>query len=242
MSLSHRLAENFADFQRIPQNGETLARAAVMVLVTHAPDTGEGSVILTRRAKTLRRHAGQYALPGGRAEPGETAIETALRECHEEIGLQPQTDHVIGVLDDFVTESGFCITPVVACMNAALAPAPDPAEVERVFHIPLKELTAAQTEVSTSETDESVRDGFSIMLPTVGHEVYAPTAAILYQFREVALLGRKHPGGSSGSTTLRLELSPTRISVATPARILSRAAPDCLPENPETQDRQPAPT
>ena len=160
MSLSRHLASNFADFHRIPKNGETLARAAVIVLVTHAPDTGEGSVILTRRAKTLRRHAGQYALPGGRAEPGETAIETALRECHEEIGLNPQTDHVIGVLDDFVTESGLCITPVVACMNAAVVPTPDPAEVERVFHIPLKELTDAQTEVSTSETDQSVRDGF----------------------------------------------------------------------------------
>jgi hypothetical protein len=105
---------------------------------------------------------------------------------------------VIGVLDDFVTESGFCITPVVACMNAALAPTPDPAEVERVFHIPLKELTAAKTEVSTSETDRSVRDGFSIMLPTVGHEVYAPTAAILYQFREVALLGRNTRVGHLG--------------------------------------------
>ena len=198
MSLSRHLASNFADFHRIPKNGETLARAAVIVLVTHAPDTGEGSVILTRRAKTLRRHAGQYALPGGRAEPGETAIETALRECHEEVGLNPQTDHVIGVLDDFVTESGFCITPVVACMNAAVVPTPDPAEVERVFHIPLKELTDAQTEVSTSETDESVRDGFSIMLPTVGHEVYAPTAAILYQFREVALLGRNTRVGHLG--------------------------------------------
>ena len=91
MSLSRRLSSNFADFQRIPQQGETLTRAAVMVLVTHVPDTSEGSVILTRRAKTLRRHAGQYALPGGRAEPGETSIETALRECHEEIGLSGRT-------------------------------------------------------------------------------------------------------------------------------------------------------
>lgn len=165
-------------------------RAAVMLLVTRDPDTDEGSVVLTRRAKTLRRHAGQYALPGGRAEPGETPVETALRECREEIGLNPKAHQVIGLLDDFVTESGFCITPVVACMDEALIPVPDPGEVERVFHIPLSELADAKTEVSRSETDESVRDGFSIMLPTVGHEVYAPTAAILFQFREVALLGR----------------------------------------------------
>ena len=165
-------------------------RAAVMLLVTRDPDTDEGSVVLTRRAKTLRRHAGQYALPGGRAEPGETPAETALRECREEIGLNPKAHQVIGLLDDFVTESGFCITPIVACMDETLTPVPDPGEVERIFHIPLSELADAKTEVSRSETDESVRDGFSIMLPTVGHEVYAPTAAILFQFREVALLGR----------------------------------------------------
>ena len=190
MTLSKSLSENFAGFKRRAQdNGET-TRAAVMLLVTREPGTNKGSVILTRRAKTLRRHAGQYALPGGRAEPGETPTATAMRECREEIGLNPKAHQVIGLLDDFVTESGFCITPIVACMDETLTPVPDPGEVERIFHIPLSELADAKTEVSRSETDESVRDGFSIMLPTVGHEVYAPTAAILFQFREVALLGR----------------------------------------------------
>ncbi len=190
MTLGKTLSENFAGFKRLAQDNVESTRAAVMLLVTREPGTNKGSVILTRRAKTLRRHAGQYALPGGRAEPGETPAETALRECHEEIGLDPKAHQIIGLLDDFVTESGFCITPVVACMDEALNPAPDPGEVERVFHIPLTELADAKTEVSRSETDESVRNGFSIMLPTVGHEVYAPTAAILFQFREVALLGR----------------------------------------------------
>ena len=190
MTLSTTLSENFAGFKRLAQDNVGSTRAAVMLLVTRDPDTDEGSVVLTRRAKTLRRHAGQYALPGGRAEPGETPAETALRECREEIGLNPNAHQVIGLLDDFVTESGFCITPVVACMDETLTPVPDPGEVEWVFHIPLSELADAKTEVSRSETDESVRDGFSIMLPTVGHEVYAPTAAILFQFREVALLGR----------------------------------------------------
>ena len=190
MTLSTTLSENFAGFKRLAQDNVGSTRAAVMLLVTRDPDTDEGSVVLTRRAKTLRRHAGQYALPGGRAEPGETPAETALRECREEIGLNPNAHQVIGLLDDFVTESGFCITPVIACIDETLIPVPDPGEVERVFHIPLSELADAKTEVSRSETDESVRDGFSIMLPTVGHEVYAPTAAILFQFREVALLGR----------------------------------------------------
>jgi 8-oxo-dGTP pyrophosphatase MutT (NUDIX family) len=190
VTLGKTLSENFAGFKRLAQDNVESTRAAVMLLVTREPGTNRGSVILTRRAKTLRRHAGQYALPGGRAEPGETPAETALRECREEIGLDPKARQVIGLLDDFVTESGFCITPVVACMDETLNPAPDPGEVERVFHIPLTELADAKTEVSRSETDESVRNGFSIMLPTVGHEVYAPTAAILFQFREVALLGR----------------------------------------------------
>ncbi|MEC9079845.1 MAG: CoA pyrophosphatase, partial [Pseudomonadota bacterium] len=186
MTLGKTLSENFAGFKRLAQDNVESTRAAVMLLVTREPGTNRGSVILTRRAKTLRRHAGQYALPGGRAEPGETPAETALRECREEIGLDPKAHQVIGLLDDFVTESGFCITPVVACMDETLHPAPDPGEVERVFHIPLTELADAKTEVSRSATDESVRNGFSIMLPTVGHEVYAPTAAILFQFREVA--------------------------------------------------------
>ena len=190
MTLGKTLSENFAGFKRLAQDNVESTRAAVMLLVTREPGTNKGAVILTRRAKTLRRHAGQYALPGGRAEPGETPAETALRECREEIGLNPNAHQVIGLLDDFVTESGFCITPVVACMDEALIPVPDPGEVERVFHIPLSELADSKTAVSRSETDESVRDGFSIMLPTVGHEVYAPTAAILFQFREVALLGR----------------------------------------------------
>ncbi|MED5533071.1 MAG: CoA pyrophosphatase [Pseudomonadota bacterium] len=190
MTLGKTLSENFAGFKRLARDNVESTRAAVMLLVTREPGTNKASVILTRRAKTLRRHAGQYALPGGRAEPGETPAETALRECREEIGLDPKAHQVIGLLDDFVTESGFCITPVVACMDETLNPAPDPGEVERVFHIPLTELADAKTEVSRSATDESVRNGFSIMLPTVGHEVYAPTAAILFQFREVALLGR----------------------------------------------------
>ena len=198
ISLNERITQNLAGFERVSQAGESSTGASVIVLVTHTPDTQEGSVVLTRRAKTLRRHAGQYALPGGRVDPGETAVEAALRECREEVGLNPESGDVIGLLDDFVTESGFCITPVVACMDAVFPLAPDPAEVERVFHIPLEELATAHTEVSRSEADESIRNGFSIMLPTVGHQIYAPTAAILYQFREVALLGRATRVGHLG--------------------------------------------
>ena len=115
ISLNERITQNLAGFERVSQAGESSTGASVIVLVTHTPDTQDGSVVLTRRAKTLRRHAGQYALPGGRVDPGETAVEAALRECREEVGLNPEPGDVIGLLDDFVTESGFCITPVVAC-------------------------------------------------------------------------------------------------------------------------------
>ena len=83
ISLNERITQSLAGFERISQAGESLTGASVMVLVTRTPDTQEGSVVLTRRAKTLRRHAGQYALPGGRVETGETAGEAALRECRE---------------------------------------------------------------------------------------------------------------------------------------------------------------
>ena len=103
MTLSTTLSENFAGFKRLAQDNVDSTRAAVMLLVTREPGTDKGSVILTRRAKTLRRHAGQYALPGGRTEPGETPAETGLRECREEIGLNPNAHQVIGLLDDVST-------------------------------------------------------------------------------------------------------------------------------------------
>ena len=108
MTLGKTLSENFAGFKRLAQDNVESTRAAVMLLVTREPGTNRGSVILTRRAKTLRRHAGQYALPGGRAEPGETPAETALRECREEIGLDPKAHQVIGLLEALDKLSRHC--------------------------------------------------------------------------------------------------------------------------------------
>ena len=190
MNLHKQIIRHFENFERIDASQEDLKRAAVAIIVTATPESAEPGVLLTRRAANLRRHAGQYALPGGRMDAGETAVQTALRECEEEIGLRLTPGHVVGLLDDFVTQSGFCITPVVGFSEVPLAPEPDPNEVQKVFHIPLVELKDAKTHLPQSPPENTERDGFSIMLPTVGHEIYAPTAAMLFQFRELALHGR----------------------------------------------------
>ncbi len=94
------------------------------------------AVILTKRALDLGNHAGQWALPGGRIEAGESAEQAALRELAEEVGLQLDASAVIGRLDDYVTRSGFAITPVVVWAGAAPALVADPAEVASIHRVP----------------------------------------------------------------------------------------------------------
>ena len=95
------------------------------------------SVLLTRRSDALRRHSGQVALPGGRAEPGETPVQTALREAEEEVGLAREFVDVLGYLDDQVVISGFRVTPVVGLVRPGYSLRLDPTEVARVFEVPL---------------------------------------------------------------------------------------------------------
>lgn len=164
-------------------------RPAAVALVVAGDDQGNASVLLTRRPEGLRRHGGQYALPGGRVDPGETAEEAALRELWEELGLDPGPDAILGALDDFPTRSGFRIRPFVVWVGDGPELRPDPDEVAAVFHIPLAELCRPEI----PHLDHAAGGSHPVLsapLPTLGHHVYAPTAAILYQFREVALLGR----------------------------------------------------
>jgi 8-oxo-dGTP pyrophosphatase MutT (NUDIX family) len=153
------------------------------------PDV-EADVIVTRRSARLNRHSGQFALPGGRLDAGETAVDAALRETAEEIGLLVDVGDVVGQLDDLVTRSGFVITPVVVWAGIAKRLMPDPVEVESVFRIPLVELDGAMMPDIVKDHDS----GLPVMsgeFPTVGGRIFAPTAAILFQFREVALHGRR---------------------------------------------------
>lgn len=189
--LRHRIAGNLAAFAWREVEDETLRRAAVALVVVAeggGASGGGASLLLTKRPKTLKRHSGQYALPGGRMEPGETTTEAALRELHEELGLDLDETEVLGRLDDFPTRSGFRITPVIAWGGAAPALKPDPGEVARVFHIPLGELDSPDIP-HLEHTTQSEHPVLSAPLPVLGHSIYAPTAALLYQFREVAMRG-----------------------------------------------------
>lgn len=161
-----------------------LASVAVAVV----PDReGRGCFVLTRRSARLRNHGGQWALPGGRGEPRESREATALRELQEEVGLALSTPAVMGRLDDFATRSGFVIRPVVAWCDDYRELAPDPGEVSRAYRVPLADLDHQDAPV-LSEIPESDRPVLS--MPLLGQLVHAPTAAILYQLREVALHGR----------------------------------------------------
>lgn len=159
--------------------------AVAVALVTDEQD--RVCFLLTRRSPRLRAHSGQFALPGGRIDAGETVPQAARRELAEELGIEVPEDAVLGWLDDFVTRSGYVITPVVLWAGDALdrlAPSPD--EVARVFVVPLEELDACEPRFLTiPESEQPV-----IQLPIVDSLVHAPTAAVLYQFREIALRGR----------------------------------------------------
>ncbi len=162
-------------------------RPAAVALVLTADEAGRACFLITRRPAHLKRHARQWALPGGRRDLGETAIEAALRETHEEIGLALSHDDVLGRLDDFPTRSGFRMSPVVCWAEPGQTLRPDPNEVEQLHSVPLDELEKPAVPV-LREIPESDRPVLSI--PMLGTLIHSPTAAILYQLREVALHGR----------------------------------------------------
>jgi 8-oxo-dGTP pyrophosphatase MutT (NUDIX family) len=195
--MGHRLDEAFraevaqrcADFRRLPQSDATagLRRAAVAITLVEAEDAPEAPAILvTRRVDTLRAHGGQWALPGGRCDAGEVPLATALRELDEELGLALDADRLLGTLDDFATRSGYLITPVVLWGGRDVTPRPNPHEVASVHRIALAELARADA-IEFFNIPESERTG--VRLNVIGHRIYAPTAAVIYQFREL-LAGR----------------------------------------------------
>jgi 8-oxo-dGTP pyrophosphatase MutT (NUDIX family) len=147
---------------------------------------GGAAFLLCRRASRLNNHAGQWALPGGRLDPGETPVDAALREVDEEVGLRLALDSVVGGLDDYPTRSGYVITPIVlwAGGNDELRPAPD--EVVAVYRVGLHALRDGEARfVAIPESDRPV-----VQVPLGQDLIHAPTGAVLYQFRQVGLLGR----------------------------------------------------
>jgi 8-oxo-dGTP pyrophosphatase MutT (NUDIX family) len=199
-SLRARIAHHLGTFDVKAAAGEHHHAAAVAVAITdegfgaalpgfpeHTTWSEQAALILTRRAAHLRKHAGQWALPGGRIDAGETAERAALREMREEVDLVLGEDAVLGRLDDFVTRSGFIITPVVIWAGAAQRILPNPAEVASIHRIPITEFLRADAPMLA---DEGQSDQMVLRMPVGQHWIAAPTAAVLYQFRELCIEGR----------------------------------------------------
>jgi 8-oxo-dGTP pyrophosphatase MutT (NUDIX family) len=168
----------------VPAEGRRPAAVAAVLL----PDEqGQACFLVTRRAHSLRAHAGQWALPGGRIDPGESAAAGALRELREEVGLGLAPESVLGLLDDYGTRSGFVITPVVIWAPEAGALTPNPQEVAGAYRVPLADLDRPEVPrlITIPESDRPV-----IQVPLLGRFIHAPTAAVLYQLREVVVHGR----------------------------------------------------
>ncbi|WP_051047119.1 NUDIX hydrolase [Nocardia asiatica] len=174
-------------------------RAAVVLCVVEEPD-GPLSVIVIKRAYR-GRNAGQWGLPGGRVDEGETAAQAALRELHEEVGLRARPDDLLGALDDFPAASGFAITPLVLALTDASRTRPNPDEVYSVHLVDLARLAAEDTprwvraedavRQAQLRDDAAPADGTGLLQMRLGPKmtIHPPTGAMLWQFREVVLLG-----------------------------------------------------
>ena len=168
-----------------PAPGLTRAAVAVALVEAERP-AGQAAFVLTRRTADLRAHRNQWALPGGRCDAGETPAEAALREMHEEVGLDLGADAVLGLLDDYPTRSGYLITPVVVWGGNGARLRPNAAEVASVHRIPLADIARPEAFdfVMIPESDRRV-----VRVRIERHLIHAPTAAVIYQFGEL-LAGR----------------------------------------------------
>ena len=198
--LLELISDNLAGFDASDAEVDDAHHAAVAITVT---DVGPGAdlpglsgtggwqsqagLLLTRRSARLRKHAGQWAFPGGRLDPGETPAETALREMREEVRVDLRPDRILGRLDDFVTRSGFVMTPFVVWGGAGLEASPNPDEVQSIHRIPLTEFLRDDAPLLE---DAEGSDHPVLRMPVGTQHIAAPTAALIYQFREVCLLGR----------------------------------------------------
>ena len=185
-ALRARVVENLAALDRHVCVAPECRPAAVAITLVRNME-GDACFLLTRRSRQLARHRGQFALPGGRLDARESYTDAALRELSEELGVQLGAGDVLGVLDDFKTRSGFLITPVVLWGEQVVELSPNPDEVALAYRVPLRDLYHPEV---PRLSPSGVAEAPILSMPLVGTEVFSPTAAIIYQLREVALEGR----------------------------------------------------
>jgi mutator protein MutT len=178
------LAARVAGFDRKAHPlGDRRAAAVAVAVVT---DDGGPGILVTRRAAKLRAHAGQWALPGGRIDASETPPQAALRELHEELGVSLDDSVVLGLLDDYSSRSGYRITPVVMWAGDVVEDiTPNPTEVASAHIARIEDFDVEPMFASIPESPDPI-----IRVPMLGAWIHAPTAAIVYQFRELAIHGR----------------------------------------------------
>src|ERR1700756_4822513 len=178
------MTEALRRFNRIavPLDGRRAAAVAIAV--------SDDGFLLTRRPSKLRAHAGQFALPGGRLDPGEDAVDAALRELREEVGIKLAAPAVLGLLDDYPTRSGYVITPVVIWGGGRLDPRPAPDEAVAAYRVGLHQLQRDDSPrfIAIPESPRPV-----VQIPLGNDLIHAPTGAVLLQLRWLCLEGRHDP-------------------------------------------------
>lgn len=182
--LRNELASNLARLERRPIRLDGRRHAAVAIVVVEGADGSDPALLLTRRSTRLRSHAGQWALPGGRVDLGESARSAVLREVEEEVGLTLTDDSVVGELDDYATRSGYVITPFVLWAGPDPGLEAQPDEVRSIHRVPFGELCREDSPrfIAIPESDRPV-----VQIPIGRDLIHAPTGAILLQFRRVGI-------------------------------------------------------
>jgi 8-oxo-dGTP pyrophosphatase MutT (NUDIX family) len=198
--LLQHIRSNLSKFeiQKANRKGTTRAAVAITVVdVSEDPDllgissiqyeNHDAALILTRRSSRLKDHSGQWAFPGGQMDVNESAEDAALRELEEEVSLKLGHENIIGLLDDFSTRSGFTITPVVIWGGTGVTLTPNPEEVASIHRIPVAEFLREDAPILENIPESK----YPVLRMPVGDSyIAAPTAALIYQFREVAILGK----------------------------------------------------
>ena len=161
-----------------------LVSASVLIPIVDHGDQ-PATLLLTKRAAHLKRHAGQVSFPGGVTQPNETPLEGALREAQEEIGLDPARVEILGRLDDYVTTSDFRVVPIIGWLTPPLDLVPDPSEVETIFEVPLGFLLDPKNRTRGSRTAPDGTERGYYVFPHKDHFIWGATAAMLVNLGDV---------------------------------------------------------